>query len=73
MTRTISLAKYLFTRLSQQGVCEVYGVPGDYTLKAIDHLKQSGLQWIPNSNELNAGYAADSSARIAGPSSLLMV
>jgi pyruvate decarboxylase len=66
MTRIISLAKYLFTRLKQQGVREVYGVPGDYTLKAIDHLKQSGLQWISNCNELNAGYAADGSARITG-------
>jgi pyruvate decarboxylase len=70
MARTISLAKYLFTRLKQQGVREVYGVPGDYTLKAIDHLKQSGLQWISNCNELNAGYAADGSARITGLSAL---
>jgi pyruvate decarboxylase len=70
MTHTISLAKYLFTRLKRQGVREVYGVPGDYTLKAIDHLKQSGLQWISNCNELNAGYAADGSARITGLSAL---
>jgi pyruvate decarboxylase len=70
MTRTIYLAKYLFTRLNQQGVRKVYGVPGDYTLKAIDHLKQSGLQWISNCNELNAGYAADGSARITGLSAL---
>jgi pyruvate decarboxylase len=64
MTCTISLAKYLFTRLKQNGVHEVYGVPGDHTLKVVDHLKQSGLQWISNYNELNAGYAADGSARI---------
>jgi pyruvate decarboxylase len=70
MTRNISLARYLFTRLKQQGIREVYGVPGDYTLKAIDHLKQSGLQWISNCNELNTGYAADGSARITGLSAL---
>lgn len=70
MARSISLARYLFTRLKQQGVCEVYGLPGDYTLKAIDHLKQSGLRWIANCNELNAGYAADGSARIGGLSAL---
>jgi pyruvate decarboxylase len=70
MTRRISLARYLFTRLKQQGVQEVYGTPGDYTLKAIDHLKQSGLRWIANCNELNAGYAADGSARIKGLSAL---
>jgi pyruvate decarboxylase len=70
MTCTVSLAKYLFNRLKQQGVREVYGVPGDYTIKAIDHLKQSGLQWISNCNELNAGYTADGSARNTGLSAL---
>lgn len=70
MTRTIPLAKYVFTRLKQQGVRDVYGVPGDFTLKAIDHLKHSGLRWIANCNELNAGYAADGSARIKGLSAL---
>lgn len=41
----------------------VYGVPGDFTLKALDHLKDSGLRFVGCCNELNAGYAADGYAR----------
>lgn len=68
--RTISLAKYLFTRLRQHHVDHVHGVPGDFTLKALDHMKAAGLKWIGNCNELNAGYAADGYARIRGLSAL---
>lgn len=42
------------------------GVPGDYTLRALDALKPAGLKWVGNCNELNAGYAADGYARIKG-------
>jgi pyruvate decarboxylase len=66
MTRTISLTKYLFTRLKQQGLKEVFGVPGDFTLKSIDHAQELGLRWIGNCNELSAGYAADGYARSKG-------
>lgn len=66
MSRTIPLARYLFTRLSQCGVQAVHGVPGDFTLKALDHLKASKLKWIGNCNELNAGYAADGYSRVRG-------
>ena len=66
----IPLAKYLFTRLHQCGIRSVHGVPGDFTLKALDHLKASKLQWIGNCNELNAGYAADGYARMRGASAL---
>lgn len=47
-----------------------HGVPGDFTLKALDHLKASKLRWIGGCNELNAGYAADGYARIKGASAL---
>lgn len=66
MAYNISLARYLFTRLRQNRVCHLHGVPGDYTLKALDHLSPSGVKWIGNCNELNAGYAADGYARIRG-------
>ncbi|KAF2103343.1 pyruvate decarboxylase [Rhizodiscina lignyota] len=71
MSRTTTVAKYLFTRLHQRGIRSVYGVPGDFTLKSLDHLKASGLKWIGNCNELNAGYAADGYSRMRGLSALL--
>jgi len=61
MSAKIPLVQYLFRRLKQYGVHSMHGVPGDFTLKALDHLKPSGIQWIGNCNELNAGYAADGS------------
>ncbi|KAF4448424.1 hypothetical protein F53441_8147 [Fusarium austroafricanum] len=61
--RKIPLASYLFTRLRQVGTRHLYGVPGDFTLRALDHLPKSGLQFVGCCNELNAGYAADGYAR----------
>ena len=69
MTR-ITLTRYLFTRLRQVGVGSVHGVPGDFTLRALDHVPPSGLKWIGNANELNAAYAADGYARVKGISAL---
>jgi len=62
----LPLAQYLFTRLRSQGVHAVHGVPGDFTLKALDYLPLAGLKWVGNCNELNAGYATDGYARIRG-------
>ncbi|KIW13710.1 hypothetical protein PV08_08901 [Exophiala spinifera] len=62
----LPLAQYLFKRLRSQGVHAIHGVPGDFTLKALDHLSPSGVQWIGTCNELNAGYAADGYARVRG-------
>lgn len=70
MLNKISVARYLFSRLSQLGVSSVHGVPGDFFLKALDDLAPSGLKWIGNCNELNAGYAADGYARVKGLSAL---
>ena len=67
MTRNpLPLTRYLFTRLAQCGVHAVHGVPGDFTLKALDHLTPAGIKWLGTANELNAGYAADGYARIRG-------
>lgn len=67
---TVSLAAYLFTRLRQHGVGHIHGVPGDYTLRALDYLTTARLKWIGSCNELNAGYAADGYARIRGLSAV---
>lgn len=68
---SIKLGDYLFARLLQLGVNSVFGVPGDYNLRLLDHVEPSGLHWVGNCNELNAAYAADGYARINGLSALV--
>ncbi|KAF1348221.1 thiamine pyrophosphate enzyme [Lizonia empirigonia] len=71
MSDTIKLAEYLFIRLKQLGVGAVHGVPGDFNLDLLDYVEPSGLLWVGNANELNAGYAADGFSRIAGLGALV--
>lgn len=71
MSSKISVATYLFRRLRQNGVTAIHGVPGDFTLRAIDQLKEAGIEWVGTCNELNAGYAADGYARVKGLGALL--
>ena len=71
MASTVTLAEYLFTRLRQLGVQSVHGVPGDYNLSLLDHVEPTGLHWVGNCNELNAGYATDGYARIKGLGALI--
>ncbi|KAF2152872.1 pyruvate decarboxylase [Myriangium duriaei CBS 260.36] len=66
MASTTTLSEYLFTRLRQLGVLSIHGVPGDYNLTLLDYVEPSGLNWVGNSNELNAAYAADGYARTRG-------
>ncbi|GFF24743.1 pyruvate decarboxylase [Aspergillus udagawae] len=68
---TLPLAQYLFKRLLQLGVDSIFGVPGDYNLTLLDHVVPSGLNWVGNCNELNAGYAADGYSRIKGIGALV--
>lgn len=62
----IPLAQYLFTRLSSDlGMRHIHGVPGDYTLTALDFIapETTDLRWVGNATELYAAYAADGYAR----------
>lgn len=59
-----TIADYLFDRIAEAGATEVFGVPGDYNLTFLDNVIVSDkLRWVGNTNELNAGYAADGYAR----------
>ncbi|KKA26570.1 hypothetical protein TD95_005228 [Thielaviopsis punctulata] len=69
--KPVKLAEYLFERLKQLGVKSVHGLPGDFNLVALDYLVDSGLKWVGNVNELNAGYAADGYARVSGLSAIV--
>ncbi len=62
-----TIGDYLLDRLASVGVTELFGVPGDFNLKFLDHVvDHATVRWVGNSNELNAGYAADGYARLRG-------
>ncbi len=72
MSQAYTIADYLFERISEAGATEVFGVPGDYNLSFLDNIIDSDkLRWIGNTNELNAGYAADGYARERGFAALV--
>ncbi|OAB40487.1 alpha-keto acid decarboxylase family protein [Paenibacillus antarcticus] len=67
-----SLGVYLFDCLKQEGITEIFGVPGDYNFNILDSLERyEGIHFINGRNELNSGYAADAYARIKGISALI--
>ncbi|TCD60395.1 Pyruvate decarboxylase 1 [Steccherinum ochraceum] len=62
---TITIADYLLERLTQLGVTQLFGVPGDFNLGFLDYVEShSKVEWVGNCNELNAAYAADGYARV---------
>ena len=61
-----TVATYLLQRLKDAGLKHAFGVPGDYVLTFMDRLIETGIQFVGTCNELNAGYAADASARFNG-------
>ncbi|GAF22334.1 pyruvate decarboxylase [Bacillus sp. JCM 19047] len=66
-----TVGDYLYESLYNEGIRDVFGVPGDYNFALLDTLERTdGLQFIHNRNELNAGYAADGYARLHGISAL---
>jgi indolepyruvate decarboxylase len=68
---TITIADYLLTRLAQLGVRHMFGVPGDFNLWFLEQMiKNSDIRFVGCCNELNAAYAADGCARLAGVSAL---
>lgn len=62
-----TIADYLFDRVHEAGATDIFGVPGDFNLPFLDNIIASNkLSWVGNTNELNAGYAADGYARERG-------
>lgn len=71
-TATYTIGDYLLDRIAELGITEMFGVPGDYNLRFLDHVvAHDKIRWVGNANELNAGYAADGYARIKGAAALL--
>src|SRR5262249_29420017 len=72
-TRRMTIGDFLLRRLEEAGVRHLFGVPGDYNLELLQQLRDTGsLTWIGACSELNASYAADGYARIAGLGALLV-
>lgn len=67
-----TLGEYLFDRLKQEGITDIFGVPGDYNFSLLDALERyEGIRFVNGRNELNSGYAADAYARLKGMSALI--
>ncbi|TIA81652.1 hypothetical protein E3P98_01887 [Wallemia ichthyophaga] len=66
-SNTCTIAEYLVTRIDQLGgggQQPIFGVPGDFNLGLLDYFEEHPrLNWIGNTNELNAAYASDAYAR----------
>ncbi|WP_201529357.1 alpha-keto acid decarboxylase family protein [Psychrobacter frigidicola] len=72
MSKQYTIADYLFDRIAEAGATDIFGVPGDFNLTFLDNIIESDkLRWVGNTNELNAGYAADGYARERGFAALV--
>ncbi len=70
MTKTVG--EFLFDRLKEEGITEIFGVPGDFNFSLLDTLEDyEGIDLIDNRNELNAGYAADGYAQVKGIAAMI--
>lgn len=66
------VGQYLMDAIRSVGVDKVFGVPGDFNLTFLDDIiNRDDMEWIGNTNELNASYAADGYARIKGISAMV--
>lgn len=72
MQTPYTVADYLLDRIAECGIDHLFGVPGDYNLQLLDHvIDHPTVRWVGCANELNAAYAADGYARVAGAGALL--
>ena len=66
------VGQYLMDAISAVGVDKVFGVPGDFNLTFLDDIiHRDDMDWVGNTNELNASYAADGYARMKGISAMV--
>lgn len=66
------VGQYLMDAVHAAGVDKIFGVPGDFNLAFLDDIiSHEHVEWIGNTNELNASYAADGYSRINGLGALV--
>ena len=61
-----STADFLLERLENAGIKDMMSVPGDYILPFLRKVSESKIRLINNTDESNAGFAADAYARVHG-------
>lgn len=64
--KATTVGGYLISRLEEQGLKHIFGIPGDYILSFYDMLEKSGIEVIGTCTETGAGFAADAYARVSG-------
>lgn len=64
--RPQAIGDYLIQRLQDYGLQDMFGIPGDFVLQFYGMLEDSPIRMVGMTREDNAGYAADSYARING-------
>ena len=62
----ISVVDYVLTRLTEQGVTHLFGVPALYCAALFDAAPAHGIMPVVTASDLEAGYAADGYARTKG-------
>ena len=62
----IAVVDYVLTRLEQQGVTHLFGVPALYCAALFDAAPAHGITPVVTASDLEAGYAADGYARTKG-------
>jgi alpha-keto-acid decarboxylase len=65
-----SIGHYLLTRLYENGVHHLFGVPGDYILRFYQQIYDSPIRHIGTTREDTAAFAADGYARCRGLSAV---
>ncbi|MBP2258857.1 alpha-keto acid decarboxylase family protein [Virgibacillus alimentarius] len=67
-----TVGHFLIDEINKAGVDKIFGVPGDFNLTFLDTIMEHPyVEWIGNTNELNASYAADGYARVKGIGALV--
>ncbi|QSA97710.1 alpha-keto acid decarboxylase family protein [Methylococcus sp. EFPC2] len=61
-----TIGRYLLQRLYEEGVRDIFGVPGDYVLGFYDLMANSPIRHIGTTREDTAAFAADGYARCRG-------
>jgi TPP-dependent 2-oxoacid decarboxylase len=61
-----TIAQYLLSRLHDQGLNHIFGVPGDYVLRFYEEINKSAITHIGTTREDTAAFAADGYARCRG-------
>ncbi len=61
-----SVGRYLLDQLYENGVKEIFGLPGDYVIRFNKLIEEHQIRFINCTREDCAGYAADAYARVRG-------